>query len=103
MLKLIVNYNNASNVCLELKVNKVVMSAHKTDLKKNLFFAFWVALHSASTGITTYGIITNQPFRFYIFSVTIYSINNLVSIFSTSLPILIPISITNLVLIYSSF
>ena len=59
--------------------------------------------HSASAGITTYGIIKNQPFRFYIFSVTLHSINNIVSIFSTSLPILIPIAIINLVLSYYSF
>jgi len=59
--------------------------------------------HSASAGITTYGIIKNQPFRFYIFSVTLHSINNVVSIFSTSLPILIPIAIINLVLSYYSF
>jgi len=59
--------------------------------------------HSASAGITTYGIIKNQPFRFYIFSVTLHSINNVVSIFSTSLPILIPITIINLVLSYYSF
>ena len=59
--------------------------------------------HSASAGITTYGIIKNQPFRFYIFSVTLHSINNVVSLFSTSLPILIPIAIINLVLSYYSF
>ena len=62
-----------------------------------------VIFHSASAGITTYGIIKNQPFRFYIFSVTLHSINNVVSIFSTSLPILIPIAIINLVLSYYSF
>jgi len=59
--------------------------------------------HSASAGITTYGIIKNQPFRFYIFSVTLHSINNVVSLFSTSLPILIPIAIIILVLSYYSF
>ena len=62
-----------------------------------------VVFHSASAGITTYGIINNQPFRFYIFSVTLHSINNVVSIYSTSLPILIPIAIINLVLSYYSF
>jgi len=62
-----------------------------------------VIFHSASAGITTYGIIKNQPFHFYIFSVTLHSINNVLSIFSTSLPILIPIAIIILVLSYYSF
>ena len=59
-----------------------------------------IVFHSASTGITTYGIIKKQPFRFYFFSAILHSINNLVSIFSTSIQLLISVSIINLVLTY---
>ncbi|MCW3997903.1 MAG: PrsW family intramembrane metalloprotease, partial [Candidatus Bathyarchaeota archaeon] len=59
-----------------------------------------VIFHATSTGITSYGIIKNKPFRFYIFSVVLHIINNLVAIFSISVPGLFVIAIINLVLTY---
>jgi RsiW-degrading membrane proteinase PrsW (M82 family) len=59
-----------------------------------------VVFHAASTGIISYGIINNQPFRFYIFSVVLHTINNLVAIFSISVPSLFVIAILNLVITY---
>jgi RsiW-degrading membrane proteinase PrsW (M82 family) len=59
-----------------------------------------VVFHAASTGITSYGIIKGQPFRFYIFSVVLHTVNNLVAIFSISVPGFFVIAIINLVLTY---
>lgn len=57
-----------------------------------------VAFHAASTGITAYGIIKNQPYRYYLFSVFLHIINNFVAIFINIIPALFIISVLNLVL-----
>jgi RsiW-degrading membrane proteinase PrsW (M82 family) len=59
-----------------------------------------VIFHAASTGITSYGIIKNKPLRFYIFSVILHILNNLVAIFSISVPGLFVIAIINLFVTY---
>lgn len=59
-----------------------------------------VIFHAASTGITSYGIIKNKPLRFYILSVVLHVINNLLAIFSISVPGLFVIAIINLFLTY---
>ena len=61
-----------------------------------------VAFHVASTGITAYGIIKKQPYRYYIFSVLLHIINNLVAIYIISIPALFIITTINLVLTYYS-
>jgi RsiW-degrading membrane proteinase PrsW (M82 family) len=61
-----------------------------------------VAFHAASTGITAYGIIKNQPYRYYIFSVILHIVNNLVAIFILSIPALFILTVINLVLTYYS-
>jgi RsiW-degrading membrane proteinase PrsW (M82 family) len=61
-----------------------------------------VAFHAASTGITAYGIIKNQPYGYYIFSVILHIVNNLVAIFILSIPALFILTVINLVLTYYS-
>lgn len=61
-----------------------------------------VAFHAASTGITAFGIIKKQPYRYYIFSVLLHVINNLVAIFIIEIPALFVITAFNLVLTYYS-
>lgn len=59
-----------------------------------------VAFHAASTGITAYGIIKGKPYRFYLLSVLLHTINNLAAIFSILIPSLVIIAIINLILTY---
>lgn len=59
-----------------------------------------VVFHAASTGITAYGIIKKKPYRYYLFSVFLHLINNLVAILIIYIPSLFIISVLNLVLTF---
>ena len=59
-----------------------------------------IAFHAASTGITAYGIAKKKPYRYYLFSVFLHLINNLVTIFIIFIPSLFIISILNLALTF---